>query len=414
MTQRLLLVSLILFSLLGAAGAGTCAQVDAAAGPKQVIVHLKPGADKTRFAQKHGTPILDGDPDNQSLLVQISGQYERESATIAMDPIVSWVELNVDLGLDLNAQWTTAFDGDGGPRHYAGQLALPQVNDVTAPALADGSGVTVAVLDTGISLRHPLLAGKVLTGWNFIDNNANTDDIPLTPPDRQGTAEPAVGHGTAVAGMVAVIAPGARLLPVKVLNSSGQGTIWGLCQGIKFALARDARVLNISVSTPVRSKLLDQTIRDAYAAGALVVASAGNENSDDPRYPAANPHVMGVAALTNDNVKAPFSNFGPSVDVAAPGVDVITTFWDGTFVQWSGTSFSAPIVSGQAALLFSLVPVMDGKDVGRLIETTSHSVDDWNPGFAGQLGHGNAGLVDIDASVAAAQKLLQIPGQLLN
>jgi len=425
MKQRLLLVAL--FSsllLLGAAGRATQAQVETPARARQVIVRLKSPGDRVRFRLKHAAPIVDGGPDNQTLLVQVAGTNDREFTSIAQDPFVASVELNVDLGLDLNAQWTTAFDAGGGPRHYEGQPLVPQVNDVMAPSLTTGAGVTVAVLDTGISLRHPLLSGKVLPGWNFIDNNANTDDVPANPVGRTlsteelpaaptvqaAIADQAVGHGTAVAGVVSVIAPDAKLLPVKILNSDGRGTLWGLIRGIQFAVARGARVLNISVSTPVQSRLLDQTLRDAYQAGALVVASAGNENSAEPRYPAAGPKVVGVAALTNENIKAAFSNFGPTVDVSAPGVDVITTFWDGTYVTWSGTSFSAPIVSGQAALLFALAPDFRSGEVARLIEKTSHSLDELNPDFAGQLGRADGGLVDIDASVAEALRRFEDHG----
>lgn len=405
--RRLLFAIFSVFLFLGAAAAGTGAHADPPQPSRRMIVRLKHGADWLRFFRKHGLSVVDSDLANDTFLVQISGPYERTASSLTQDPFAFFVELNVDLGLDLNAQWTTAFDSAGAPRPYEGQPLVPQVNAVDAARLTGGAGVTVAVLDTGISTRPARLAGKVLPGWNFIDNNADTDDVPAMVDGRPTGPDHAVGHGTAVAGMVAVIAPETKLLPVKVLNAEGQGTLWGLVRGIQFAVARGARVVNISLSTPVRSKLLDQVLRDARAAGALVVAAAGNENSSEPRYPAASPHVLGVAALTSDNIKAAFSNFGPSVDVSAPGVDVITTFWDGTFVMWSGTSFAAPIVSGQAALLYSIGPRFDGGDVAKLIEKTSISLDTLNPDYAGQLGSGGGGLVDVDASIAAALTILQ-------
>src|SRR5262249_53018753 len=144
-------------------------------------------------------------------------------------------------------QLTSTFDGSGGPKAYQGQTGVAQVNFNGAAQLADGSGVTVAILDTGISLRSTLVAPQVLPGKNSLDGNTNTDDAPPgLDYNGNGVVDEAAGHGTMIAGIVLRFAPKAQLLPVKVLNSDGYGTLWAATEGIRYAVAQRARVLNLS------------------------------------------------------------------------------------------------------------------------------------------------------------------------
>jgi subtilisin family serine protease len=289
-------------------------------------------------------------------------------------------------------QWVSIFDGGGsGAQHYATQPAIPQVNFGPTAAQADGSGVIVAILDTGIA-PHPALAGQLIPGWNFVDNSADTTDRPThLDTNANGHFDEAVGHGTMIAGLVARFAPRARLLPVKVLNSDGMGNVWDLISGIRYAVARGAKVINLSLGFRLDSSLLNAAIQDSWQAGVVVVTSAGNANSERPQFPAATSIPVTVAALDNQNRKASFSNFGSPVDLDAPGVEVVSTFWDGNYASWSGTSFSTGIITAAVALVRSVAPGLRADKVVRLIQATSHNVDAQNPAFRGKLDGGGGG-----------------------
>jgi thermitase len=157
-----------------------------------------------------------------------------------------------------------------------------------------------------------------------------------------------------VAGLVHLVAPNAKIMPVKAFKSDGTAYTSTILRAIYYSANKGAKVLNMSFSRPTPS--LEMKIALDYAAlrGALLVASSGNEGTSQPRYPAAYDNVIGVAATTFDDVRASYSNYGPKVSLAAPGSGVITTYPFGTFAATWGTSFSTPIVSGAAALLVGI------------------------------------------------------------
>ncbi|HEU4751659.1 MAG TPA: S8 family serine peptidase, partial [Armatimonadota bacterium] len=371
-----------------------------------LLVQLKRGAKVARFLKDYRVRVLQQSGSSGALRVAATQNATSTLARMQRDARVVTAEFNfVGAVAEDDVQWTTAFDGGGGEAVYATQEAIGQVNFNRAGTLGDGSGVIVAVLDTGISLRHPALAGKVLPGWNFLDNNGNTDDAPAgVDTDGNGTLDEAAGHGTMVAGLVSRFAPGARLLPVKVMNSDGQGTLWAAAQGIEYAVSRGARIINLSLGTSVNSGILARALQDAYAKGVLIVTTAGNGNTDRSQFPAHFSFTLSVTSLSADNTKAPFANWGSDVDLCAPGVDVVSTFWDGKYAAWSGTSFSAAMVSGEAALVLSRRPELRVDRLARLLIDTSKSVDDVNPEFRGKLGSSSHGLIDFDAAMTAAAR----------
>jgi subtilisin family serine protease len=236
-----------------------------------------------------------------------------------------------------------------------------------------GDGVVVAVLDTGADRGHPALSGRLLAGWNYVDDDANTSDVTRGLDDnRNGVADEAAGHGTYVAGLVALVAPGAKILPERVLDSDGSGNVFEVAQAILDATAAGARVLNLSFGTSVKlqSHLLEDAINAAKQAGVTVVAAAGNDGSDQPHYPAAQAQVLSVSALAQNGSLATFSDWGSWADVAAPGQAVVGPLPGGRYAQWSGTSVAAPLVSGQVALLLGEEPHMSPDKV---VEALSHS-----------------------------------------
>jgi subtilisin family serine protease len=222
-----------------------------------------------------------------------------------------------------------------------------------------GAGVGVAVLDTGIALDHPDLAGQVKGGINTIVNGASYAD------DH--------GHGTHVAGTIAAldnsigvvgVAPQASLLAVKVLNSSGSGYLSDIIEGLQWCVtnkgAFNIRVVNMSLGG-AGSTAYQDAIRATTNAGILVVAAAGNSGAPTDggttvKYPAAYAEAVAVSATDSKNVIAYFSSYGPEVDIAAPGVSIPSTYLNGAYANMSGTSMAAPHVAGLAALVAARNP----------------------------------------------------------
>src|SRR5262249_36648137 len=151
----------------------------------------------------------------------------------------------------------STFDAFGRWQVASGPGVYPQVDYREAKNLANGSGVIVAVLDNGMSLRNPAIAAQALPGRNFLAGNDNTGDIPYKQDsNKNGIQDEALGHGTMVAGIVLQFAPRAQLMPVKILTSDGQGNIWTILQGIQYAVDRGARVVVCTTGLPLSSKLL--------------------------------------------------------------------------------------------------------------------------------------------------------------
>jgi subtilisin family serine protease len=224
--------------------------------------------------------------------------------------------------------------------------------------------VVVALLDTGVDAQQPDLSGKLVAGYDYANNDQDPSD------DN--------GHGTAVAGIVAANSDNhigvagycwaCRLMPVKVLGSDGTGFASGLAQGIVWATDHGARVLNLSLGGPVEDATLAAAAQYAWLHGVLVVAAAGNEGGLTLDYPAALPNVLSVGASDGNDRLYGFSN--SSARVAAPGENS-TTARGGGYVSFLGTSSAAPVVSGIAALAFSLVPQATPAQVERALETTA-------------------------------------------
>ncbi len=233
---------------------------------------------------------------------------------------------------------------------------------------SNGAGVTVAVLDTGADPTVPALHGRLVHGWNYVADNNDTADV-ATP-----AGDAAVGHGTFVAGLIALVAPQAKILPEKVLNGNGHGTVYGAAQAILDATAAGAGVINLSFGTATQppSNLLQQAVQQAQQAGVVVVAAAGNGGSNQQEYPAAWSQTLSVAAMNQANsALTSFSDYGGWVDVGAPGEGIVGPMPGGGYDIWAGTSMSTPFVSGQAALIRSLVPGIHADHVFQAIENTA-------------------------------------------
>jgi len=231
-------------------------------------------------------------------------------------------------------------------------------------ATTGSSQVVVAIVDTGVDPTQPDLSGKLVAGYDYVNNDQDPSD------DN--------GHGTAVAGIVAANTDNrigvagycwaCRLMPVKVLGADGTGFASGLAQGIVWATDHGARVINASLGSTVDDPTLTAAAQYAWAHGVLVVAAAGNESSPTSDYPAALPNVLSVSASDENDQLYGFSNSGALV--AAPGENSTTAPGSG-YVSFLGTSSAAPVVSGIAGLAFSLVPSATPAQVEQAIESSA-------------------------------------------
>ncbi|WP_189042205.1 type VII secretion-associated serine protease mycosin [Micromonospora sonchi] len=249
--------------------------------------------------------------------------------------------------------------------------------------LATGSGVTVAVVDSGVDRRHPQLAGRVLTGVDLLD------------PGGDGTLD-CVGHGTGVASVIAAapqdgiafrgLAPDVRILPVRVseqqvVDGRGAGRTVGpddFARAIRWAVENDADVLNLSVVLYADHPAVRAAVADAVARDVVVVAAAGNlHGSGDPRpYPAAYDGVLGVGAVGADGVRADFSQAGSYLDLVAPGTDVLIAAPGRGHHRAEGTSYAAPFVAATAALLRQYRPELTAAEVATRIVATADPAPD--------------------------------------
>ncbi len=272
-------------------------------------------------------------------------------------------------------------------------------HDIEAPSAWDISTgqaqTTIAVLDSGVSKNHPDLAGKLLPGYDFINNDADADDD--------------YGHGTHVSGIVGAISNNGAgiagidwnctILPIKVLDNYGFGYWDQIMSGIIYAADR-ADIINMSLGGLFFSQLVQDAIDYATSKNLLIVASAMNAATDEHYYPAAMRGVVAVAATDRRDIKASFSNYGSWIDISAPGVDIVSTVPTGHCARcdssgyrpMSGTSMAAPMVTGALSVIAAVYPAESPTDHLIRLMRSVESIDADNPRYLHQLGVGRLNL----------------------
>ncbi len=311
--------------------------------PNHLIVKYQRGFSRTSVASachKHGDRLVSCNNKLGYDVIEVKGSLKQAMSRYKKQAGVEYVEPNY-------ARRAAAYPNDP---LYSQQYGL---RDIQAPgAWKRSTGkkkIIIAVVDTGVQASHPDLKSKLIAGYNFVGNNTNTNDDNGHGTHVAGIAAAATNNGIGIAGT----APNCRILPVKVLDAAGGGTIHQVVRGIQYAADRGAHVINMSFTGSERSKLEADAVAYARRKGAVLIGAAGNDGNKTRCYPAAFSQVIAVAALDQGGKKASYSNYGSWVSVAAPGSNILSTYTPSTYQTLSGTSMAAPFASGVAGLLAS-------------------------------------------------------------
>jgi thermitase len=318
----------------------------------ELLVTYEPGASEqdvdevveesdARVKEEHPAPDaqLLSFPEAQDESTEAAREKELREAEeiLERDPDVKYVDYNYLL--------LPAFEPNDPLFTPIEQWNLYEIDAPAAWNTEKGSGAKVAVVDSGIAANHPDLESKIAAQKDLVDND--------------NTAEDNVGHGTHVAGTVAAatnngegvaaVCPSCKLLMAKSGDVEGS-SVSDVVGGIYWSVENRAKVINLSLGSYGHTFALENAVDYAWQRGVVVVAAAGNDNTDRPSYPAAYDRVISVSATTQTDRKASFSNYGTTIDVAAPGVDILSTV-PGGYGLSDGTSMASPHVAGLAGLL---------------------------------------------------------------
>jgi len=378
--------------------------------PNQLIIKIQPGTDLTNIKSCAGISNASSINTNTALGFQLLDLHDHPLLeaiqAILTCPGVVYVEPNYIYTM------TDTIPND--TFYAANQYGLVKIRAPQGWDLSTGStSIVIAILDTGADLDHPDLASKIVPGYDFVNNDS-------VPQDDNG-------HGSHVAGIAAAVSNnglgvagvswGARIMPVKVLDSSGSGSSTNIANALMWAADQGVDVINMSFGSPSPSTTIQNAINYAYGKGVTLVAAVGNDGKQLPYqqcsffvctdysfYPAAFDHVIAVGATDSSNAKASFSNYGTPLDVMAPGVSIRSTYFDPSdpntnyYADMSGTSMSSPFVAGLAAILLGLPGVDTPEAVEQALKDSA--LDLGTPGRDNNFGDG---LIQMDGAIQEVQ-----------
>ncbi|MGE5322376.1 MAG: S8 family peptidase [Actinomycetota bacterium] len=325
-----------------------------------------------------------------------------------------------------------AYFGSTVANYYVSQPAtsLARLADVQATSNWNGSGITVAVIDTGVDPGHPALSSVLLAGYDFVHNQPGASElIDLDPTMAAELAQSTAtildggnvyqmnsytaailsqstatildgppgefGHGTMTAGLIHLVAPDARILPLKAFSADGSSDMFDIVRAIYYAADNGANVISMSFEIPQSSPALQGAIQYALNKNVTLVAASGNDGQQIMVYPSGFNSVIGVGSTSNTDGKSVFTNFGTnSIFVAAPGEGVISTYPGGNYAAGWGTSFSAPLVAGEAALVLQARPDYRPGDVANAV---SRAIQ------VQQMGHGRVDFCQALSSIGVGK-----------
>jgi len=377
-----------------------------------------------------GGKVIDSIPEANTYLLKVPSLPVLNSTLKLLG--VEWIEMDRGISLPANSRLSLLnVPWQAGSDFYKNQPGFQVIHVGDAMQYSTGRGILIADINTSVDIGHPALRGHIAAGYDFVANRP-TDVVGLNDDqstagfldddqstagfldDDQSTAgfldangisllagtnllgSDAADHGTFCAGILAVVAPDASIMPLRAFDDNGNSDLFTLAKAIRYARRNGAQVLNMSFGTLTDAKVLRDAIEYAKAGNVLLVASAGNNNTSAPQYPAAYPGVLAVAATDDLDVKSSFSNYGSYVFVDAPGTRIISAVPGSGYSIANGTSFSSPMVAGMGALIRSL----NYSDTAARIGKSTVSIDTRNPKYTGQLGYGR---VDVFKAVKSTK-----------
>lgn len=335
--------------------------------PGQVLVKFKPNSQLVERALhlRLGTAVIGDTP-------QLNIRTVRLPSNLTIDKAIREYKKSRSV-LYAQRNYVRHFDYVPNDPMYNQQYAHQRVQSYLAWDITQGSPtVKIAILDSGCDTSHPDLSSQMLPGWDFVNN----DPIP----------EDDVGHGTHVAGDAAaatdngigVAGPGfnCKIIPVKVGGAGGIPTS-AVIAGLTWIADQGANVANMSFGGWFPDQAEEDAVNYAWSRGVVLCASAGNDPVTDEHYPAAFPNCIAVAASNQADQKADFSTYGPWVDVASPGVAILSTTVGGGYEAWDGTSMSSPVCAGVVGLIWSVAPNATNTEIRALLENNCDPVGNW-------------------------------------
>lgn len=333
-------------------------------------------------------------------LIQFTNPEDAEACDAYLDTLDTVTFSEPDKEVSLPEPKEGAPDGATGiaQSHYSWGVEATKTGKYAEFLKSRGtaSAVTVAVVDSGVDSSHPFLSGRLLKGRDLVDN----DDAP----------QDGKGHGTHVTGTVVDCTPdlNIKIMPVRVLDNSGSGSISVVGLGIEYATDHGANVINMSLGGFGHSEYIDDQIKYAISKNVVVVVAAGNDNQDTKYYcPAGDTNCITVAAADKSKTKASFSNYGEAVDLCAPGVNIVSSVPGGGFESKSGTSMASPHVAAAAALLLFQNPSQTPAQIEKKLRDAAEDLG--NSGWDRYYG---AGFLDMTAFIQGGDpfsKLTDVP-----
>jgi subtilisin family serine protease len=346
----------------------------------RLLVKFKPGAtenDKQKSLNEASARISGEIPQLDVKIIELppNASETAQAKAFAGQPNVEFAELNrvYEPALIPNDPW---YADPLSPEWHLPKIACPQAWDTTIGS----SNVVIAILDTGVNPAHVDLTSKLVPGWNVLYNNTNTSDVN--------------GHGTSIAGIVgastnngtgvASVTWTCKIMPIVVGDAAGWTTDGALAQGLSWAADHGARIANMSFTMLHSATLLNAAQYFQQTAQGVVTMSAGNTNTFDPAPD--DPPILNVSATDHSDLVPTWSTTGNCIDLAAPGLQIITTGNSGGYVSATGTSCSAPIVAGVAALMVSVNPSLTAQQIQDHLKQSADKVGPYAYGENGRTG----------------------------
>ncbi len=376
------------------------------------ILELLPGVSTKTVLDRYGFTLLDSIHGQQTILVsfRLAMTDNEFEALFLNDADIEHSELNFASG-DPGPGTQSTFLGSVASA-FEVQPAFVLLGTAQAHAASTGTGVTVAVIDSGVDTEHPFFASRIHPASRafaeppvWASASMEADTVPSWPPfhdganglddDGDGLIDEMQGHGTWVSGLILGVAPDAQIMALRVLNDEGYTTAFQVAKAMHHAMDYGAHVINLSLSSLEDLRITDKAGGRANDLGVIVVAAAGNQNSERTEFPAGTNHVAGVSAVDTNGVRASFSNYGRHLLVAAPGIDLVGPI-PGGWGRTAGTSGATPLVAGAAALAVDLGLVRRYENFREMMKKTTIDIEPMNPQFDDLLGFG---MLDLAAAV---------------